>query len=154
MFIADFCTNSEPPVLKAPVGQTQTLMKINQTLLLKGILYKQMQVRCCGEASASLPSDRDPETPPPPRPLPSTSRTASLSVLCERLSRLFGLHLAHVEHFKGGLTCQSDLRSERLCLCGGVCAAYICETPILGHPVGTDGMQMGLLAPFYPLLAP
>lgn len=92
MFIADFCTNSQPLVQKAPVGQTQTLMKINQTLLLKGILYKQMQVRCCGEASASLPSARDPE-PPPTRP------PAALSG--RRRYRLSRLHLAHVEPFKG-----------------------------------------------------
>lgn len=27
----------------------------------------------------------------------------------------------------------------------------MCETPILSRPVGIDGMQMGVLAPFYPL---
>lgn len=52
---------------KGPCGTNTSAHENKSNPLLKGILYKQMQVRCCGEASASRPSARDPEPRPPTR---------------------------------------------------------------------------------------
>lgn len=102
---------------KGPCGTNTNAHENKSNPLLKGILYKQMQVRCGGEASASLPSARDPE-PLPQAPLPP-SQTASLSASSR-------LHLAHVEHFKGAslvhrMGDQSDcacveVRARRACV--------------------------------------